>query len=53
MIYTITKYKAEMIVLKAIEEGLDAQVLRMGNITNRYSDGVFQQNVEENASQRD
>ena len=48
-IYTITKYKAEMIVLKAIEEGLDAQVLRMGNITNRYSDGVFQQNVEENA----
>lgn len=48
-IYTITKYKAEMIVLRAVEEGLDAQVLRMGNITNRYSDGVFQQNVEENA----
>ena len=48
-IYTVTKYKAEMIVLKAIEEGLDAQILRMGNITNRYSDGVFQQNVEENA----
>ena len=48
-IYTITKYKAEMIVLKAIEEGLNAQILRMGNITNRYSDGVFQQNVEENA----
>ena len=38
-----------MIVLRAIEEGLDAQILRMGNITNRYSDGVFQQNVEENA----
>ena len=48
-IYTVTKYKAEMIVLRAIEEGLDAQILRMGNITNRYSDGVFQQNVEENA----
>ena len=48
-IYTITKYKAEMIVLSAIKDGLNAQILRMGNITNRYSDGVFQQNVEENA----
>ena len=48
-IYTITKFEAEKIVLKAIKSGLDAQILRMGNITNRYSDGVFQQNVEENA----
>mgnify|MGYP004609749373 FL=1 len=48
-VYTTTKYQAEIIVLKAIEDGLDAQILRMGNITNRYSDGVFQQNVEENA----
>ena len=48
-IYTITKVEAEKIVLKAIKSGLNAQILRMGNITNRYSDGVFQQNVEENA----
>lgn len=48
-IYTVTKYKAEMIVLEAIYDGLDAQILRMGNITNRKSDGLFQQNVEENA----
>ena len=48
-IYAITKYKAEMIVLEAIYNGLDAQILRMGNITNRKSDGLFQQNVEENA----
>ena len=48
-VYTTTKYQAETIVLKAIEDGLDAQILRMGNITNRYSDGIFQQNVEENA----
>ena len=48
-VYTTTKYQAEIIVLKAIEDGLDAQILRMGNITNRYSDGIFQQNVEENA----
>ncbi len=48
-IYTVTKYKAEMIVLEAIYNGLDAQIIRMGNITNRYSDGCFQQNVNENA----
>lgn len=48
-IYTVTKYKAEMIVLEAIYDGLDAQILRLGNITNRESDGLFQQNVEENA----
>ena len=32
-----------------MEEGLDAQILRLGNITNRLSDGVFQINPEENA----
>lgn len=48
-IYTTTKYKAEIIVLEAISKGLDAQVLRVGNITNRYCDGVFQMNVENNA----
>ena len=48
-IYAITKYKAEMLVLEAIADGLDAQILRMGNITNRYSDGAFQQNYHENA----
>lgn len=48
-VYTTTKYKAELIVLESINNGLDAQILRVGNITNRYSDGVFQQNVDENA----
>ena len=48
-IYTTTKYKAELIVLEAILNGLDAQILRIGNITNRYCDGVFQINVENNA----
>ena len=48
-VYTTTKYKAELIVLEAIYEGLNAQILRLGNITNRYSDGVFQQNVDNNA----
>ena len=48
-IYTSTKYRAEVLILEAISKGLDAQILRIGNITNRYSDGVFQKNIENNA----
>lgn len=48
-VYSTTKFKAELLVLEAIANGLDAQILRLGNITNRYSDGVFQMNAEENA----
>ncbi len=48
-VYSTTKFRAELLVLEAISNGLDAQILRMGNITNRYSDGVFQMNVDENA----
>ena len=48
-IYTFTKFKAEYIVLNAISQGLDALILRVGNITNRYSDGVFQRNFKDNA----
>ena len=48
-VYTITKFEAERIVLEAILDGLNAQIVRIGNITNRYSDGKFQRNVEENA----
>ena len=51
-IYTTTKYKAEISVLEAIEDGLDAQILRVGNVTNRYSDGVFQKNFDDNAFAR-
>lgn len=48
-VYSTTKFRAELLVLEAILDGLDAQILRMGNITNRYSDGVFQMNADENA----
>ena len=51
-IYTTTKYKAEISVLEAIRSGLDAQILRIGNITNRYSDGKFQKNITDNAFAR-
>lgn len=48
-IYTKTKFKAEKIILENIHSGLNAKILRLGNITNRYSDGKFQINPEENA----
>ncbi len=51
-IYSITKYKAELAVLEAIDSGLDAQILRIGNITNRFSDGYFQKNINDNAFAR-
>ena len=48
-VYAYTKFKAEMIVLNSILDGLDASILRIGNIASRCSDGMFQKNVEDNA----
>jgi len=47
--YAYSKFLSEIEVLKLTETGLDATILRMGNLTGRYSDGKFQPNVEENA----
>lgn len=48
-VYSTTKFRSELLVLEAISKGLNAQILRLGNITNRYLDGLFQENVNENA----
>lgn len=48
-VYTRSKFEAEKIILDNISKGLDAQVLRLGNITSRASDGKFQINPESNA----
>lgn len=48
-IYIYTKFEAEKKIFEAMQEGLSACILRIGNITNRYSDGKFQINVSENA----
>ena len=49
-VYVKTKYEAEKFILEKIYfENLDALILRIGNITNRYSDGVTQPNISENA----
>lgn len=49
-IYIKTKFLAERLVLEnIINNNLNAKIIRLGNITNRFSDGVFQINVSENA----
>lgn len=48
-IYVYTKFKAEQIVLDYMKKGMQANIMRIGNLTNRYSDLKFQYNEEENA----
>ena len=48
-VYGRSKFEAEKAVLDAMTDGLQANIMRMGNLTNRYSDGVFQKNHESNA----
>ena len=46
--YIQTKYQAEECVLKAREEGVPSTIFRIGNLTKRASDGLFQINAETN-----
>jgi amino acid adenylation domain-containing protein/thioester reductase-like protein len=48
-VYVRSKFEAEKIVLQYILKGLDGYIYRVGNLMNRYSDGKFQPNVDENA----
>ena len=48
-VYALSKFEAEIAVLNAMSKGLRANIMRMGNLTNRYTDGVFQINYETNA----
>lgn len=47
-VYIHSKYKAEEAVILAREEGLKANIYRIGNLTWRMSDGMFQKNAEDN-----
>lgn len=48
--YLLSKYEAEKIILKAVNDGLiNAKILRVGNIMPRVSDGTFQLNYDKNA----
>ena len=48
-IYIHSKFEAERIILQQVANGLQAQILRLGNMTNCFSDGKFQINPENNA----
>ena len=47
--YIRSKFLAECAVLDAALEGLPVSIIRVGNLTNRRSDGLFQPNYETNA----
>jgi len=47
-VYIHSKYKAEEAVLLARKDGLKANIYRIGNLTWRMSDGMFQKNAEDN-----
>lgn len=49
-VYIKTKFEAEKLIFEnTINKNLQALILRVGNITNRFSDGKFQFNNIENA----
>ena len=48
-VYARSKFEAEKLILENIEKGLRANIMRIGNLTSRLSDGVFQKNYETNA----
>lgn len=48
-VYIHSKFEAEVQVLDAISNGLDAYIMRMGNLMPRMKDGKFQQNMQSNA----
>ena len=48
-VYMHSKFEAEVQVLSAINDGVDAYIMRMGNLMPRIKDGKFQQNLDSNA----
>ena len=47
--YIYSKFMAEYNIWLEMQKGLNAIIFRLGNITSRYEDGVFQENNMENA----
>ncbi|MDO5556368.1 MAG: amino acid adenylation domain-containing protein [Clostridia bacterium] len=51
-VYISTKLEAEQLIIKEIKnDEIKANILRVGNLMNRYSDNMFQDNKETNAFQ--
>ena len=47
--YAQSKYKSELLMLRAIRGGLRGKIVRVGNLMGRNSDGQFQINMRTNA----
>ena len=48
-VYIHSKFEAEKVIYDAMFDGLDAKVIRVGNLTNRIADFKFQPNYKQNA----
>lgn len=48
-VYAKSKLLAEASVIEAIPKGLTATIYRIGDLTGRYTDGAFQENIDENS----
>ena len=48
-VYIRSKFEGELSVLDAMLAGIDAKIIRVGNLTNRTGDYKFQPNYKENA----
>ena len=42
--YVHTKFLSEKLIVKMISKGLDAKIMRVGNLMSRHTDGEFQMN---------
>ncbi len=47
--YCQSKYRAELLMIDAIKNGMRGKIIRVGNLMGRYSDGEFQTNMHTNA----
>ena len=47
-VYVKSKFIAEKKIFEAVNKGLNASIYRVGNLTGRYSDGFFQNNIDDN-----
>lgn len=48
MPYGRSKFEAEKLIYEARKQGLRSSVYRVGNLSGRFSDGLFQPNIESN-----
>jgi thioester reductase-like protein len=48
LVYSKSKFEAEILVQQARKKGLKASIYRIGNLVGRHEDGVFQKNIETN-----